>query len=194
KEINFLRAEVALEQGITVKAQGRFKEARGEMEDAERKFKEAKGKFEEAQKILEEAKKKSPKDIEPWIALAALAGRGGTAGSIAGALKILEQAEREFQDRPELRLAKLRFVPAKEELALALLKPLGENLDGFDHSSQGQLLEGLAEAFERAGDLAEAEKMLQKSAYLKDKQQQRQLRARLFLFDFYLRTANPDGM
>jgi tetratricopeptide (TPR) repeat protein len=194
KEVDILRAEVALAQGMSVEAQGKYKEAKGEMEDAERKFKEAKGKFEEAQKILEEAKKKSPKDIEPWIALAALAGRGGSAGSIAGALKILELAEREFHDRPELRLAKLRYVPAKKELALAFLKPLGENLDGFDHSSQGQLLAGLAEAFERAGDLAEAEKMLQKSAYLKDKQQQRQLRARLFLFDFYLRTANPEGM
>jgi tetratricopeptide (TPR) repeat protein len=194
KDVDILRAEAAFAQGISAQAQGKSKEAKGEMEDAQRKFKEAKGKFEEAQKTLEEAKKKSPKDIEPWIALAVLAGRDGSAQSIAGALKILDQAETVFRDRPELRLAKLRYVPAKKEQALEFLKPLGENLDGFDHSAQTRLLAGLAEAFERAGDLSEAEKLLQKLAYLTDKQQNRQLRSRLFLFDFYLRTGNPDGM
>ena len=74
-QIDMLRAEAVFAQGIFAETQGRLHEAQGRIPDAKGRFKEAKDRFEEAKSILEETKKKSPREIEPIIALAVLAGR-----------------------------------------------------------------------------------------------------------------------
>jgi tetratricopeptide (TPR) repeat protein len=190
RELEILQAETAFAQGITAEAQGRAKEGKGEIEEGKKKLEEAKENFAQARKILEQAKQNAPKDIEPWVALATLAIRGGGAASVAEATKIIDQAKDKFGDRPELRLAKLRCTPSEKQKALSFLRPLGEKLEAFDQGSQWLLLAGLAEAFERFGSLTEAEKSLQKLVHLRDKQ----LLGRQLLFDFYLRRAKLDGM
>ncbi len=145
------------------------------------------GKFEEAQEILEKAKEKAPQDVEPWIALAAVAGREG---KVAGALKILDSAGSKFGDLAELRQARLRFLPVKKEEALVFLRPLADGLDRFSRPGQTRLLPGLADAFERAGDMKKAEECWQRLGSL----EKNRLKVHLAIFDFYLRQENLDGM
>jgi cellulose synthase operon protein C len=138
-----------------------------------------------AKQRLEDARTKWPDAVEPWIGLADLEPE-------AQGLKILEDAVKVLGDRPELRVARLnpRFVPQKKEEALAYLQPLSKDLDRFDRTYQMRLLVILADAYERMQDLAEAERLLQKFVQL----QPDQLRTRLVIFDYYLRTENGKGM
>jgi cellulose synthase operon protein C len=143
-------------------------------------------KLKDAEKILKDAKQAWPEYIEPWIALADLETEPQKA------LRILDEANIKFGDRPELRLAKLnpRYMPEKKEEALAYLRPMSEKLDGFDRSIQVRLLVNLADAFERTKDWSEAERLWKKLVQL----QPNELRTHLAFFDFYLRAGNADGM
>jgi tetratricopeptide (TPR) repeat protein len=148
---------------------------------------QGKEKTDDAVEILEAAKKYAPQNVEPWIALAGLAGR---ASGSASALAILEEAKAKFKDLPELRLAKLRYLPQKKEEALAFLRPLSEGLGEYNPSMQARLLAGLAEAYEKAGDQSEAENLWKELTKLDPNQ----IRARVALFELYLRMGNQAGM
>ncbi|HWY87306.1 MAG TPA: tetratricopeptide repeat protein [Gemmataceae bacterium] len=147
----------------------------------------ARNNFKEAKEILEAAREYAPQDVEPWIALAGVAARESGA---AEALAILKEAKAKFKDLPELRLAKLRYLPQKKEEALAFLRPLREGLGEYNHSMQARLLTGLAEAFERAGDVSEAENLWKELIRLEPNQ----IRARVAIFELYLRSGNRAGM
>src|SRR5207302_2686471 len=82
-EVDILRAEVMV-------AQSEAEEARAKPNDGQGLTKRAQNKLKEAQDLLEEAKKASPQDIEPWIALAGLAGREGR----DSALNVLQEAKK----------------------------------------------------------------------------------------------------
>jgi tetratricopeptide (TPR) repeat protein len=179
-EIDVLLAQVEL-------AAGKSEEQTGDNKDAREKY-------QLARKILEEAKNRTPLAVGPWVALADLAARmNGEAGS-AEAMKILKEAKEKCGDSAELRLAMVRYAPAKKgennKEAIAFLRPLAEKLDGFERGIQGRLWAALAQAFYDAGDSKEAEQCWQALAHLEPNQ----LQVRLVLFDFYYRTKNAVGM
>ncbi len=147
----------------------------------------AKEKLEQARKLVKQAQAEFPKESEPWIALANLAGREGRPSE---ALRILREAGQTLGDLPELRLAKLRYMPTKKEEALAFLRPLTEGWERLERTAQGQLLSGLAWAYDRIKEVPEAEKLWNQQAQLEPNK----LQVRLLLFDLYLHNDNRAGM
>ena len=157
-------------------------------------YQTAAGDPKEARKTLEKARTQHPASIEPWLALAQLAGRGR---EYLAADKILNEATEHFQALPnderkaanltELRLARARFwVECDNDKANKKrgLLDLEKDLDRFGPDERGRLLNGLAEAHYRLAHYAEAGR-LWKTLAAQDRHR-RDLRLRLVLFDLAL--------
>jgi predicted Zn-dependent protease len=143
---------------------------------------------ERARNLLRAARAKDPKKVALVVALAALAEREDKSAAV---LSILNEAKRELGDRVELRLAYARYW-AKRGRAEASrgLTDLARNRERFSPGEQRQLLRGLAEAHDRAGDPAAAERLWRQLAA----EQPDDLTIRLTLFDHALRAGQEKAM
>ncbi|MBY0232176.1 MAG: tetratricopeptide repeat protein, partial [Gemmataceae bacterium] len=138
------------------------------------------GKPDEARDVLESARDAAPDNPDLWAALADLAGRRK---DVAGARRLLAEAEGKCGDKVALRLAKARLGGAGDAA-----KDRGK----FSEEEQGRLLGGLADIALRDKRAPEARRLWQDMAALpryKD-----DLRLRLVLFDLALKADDEPGM
>jgi tetratricopeptide (TPR) repeat protein len=196
-EVALLQAEVAMAEATGLELQAKSLQAsrdedkdKGKGKEAKAKLQEANQRFADASKYIEMAKVEAPKSIEPWIAASAVAGRKGDADGTAKALAILSEASAKYPERPEWRIAKLRYVPSKKEDAIPYLQSIGESLDAVQNPDKAVVLRYLADAYERTGNRAEAEKLWRQIVVL----QPNQLGVQLSAFDFFVRSENEKGM
>jgi tetratricopeptide (TPR) repeat protein len=123
----------------------------------------AQGKTDEARKILNELCRTEPKEIRPWLLLAALAARETLkdgAIDVQKPLAVLDEAEQALGDTVELRLARADYLAlSPRDEAVKGLAKLEQKRDQFDKAEQGRLLRGLGEACARAGASGEAERL-----------------------------------
>ncbi|HEY1861305.1 MAG TPA: tetratricopeptide repeat protein, partial [Gemmataceae bacterium] len=145
-------------------------------------------KFDDARRLLQEARKEDPKKVEFAVALAVLAARQGQIGQ---ARDLLDQADKEFGDKAELRLARMQFLASFDGTgAAAKLAELGNNLDKFSSPNQAKLLRGLAETHQALGNSKEAKQFWTRLA--DHPRHQQDARVRLLLLDQAMQ-ANDDA-
>ncbi len=147
----------------------------------------AQEKFAEARQQLVELRERRPADVEPWVVLAGLAERQG---KFDEALTTLDEAEKKLGDGAALRLARVRFVPARKEAGVRALARLARGLGRFTAPEQAQLLRGLAAAYAQLGEWGEARSCWLKLAALEPGD----LGVRLVLFDVALRGDDEEAM
>jgi tetratricopeptide (TPR) repeat protein len=146
------------------------------------------GKLKEAEKLLTAARDRNPREVEIWVTLAELAGNQGKSEAL---LATLDRAQRQLGDRVELRLARSRFVAQQGgPQAATRLGQLEKGLKQFSRTDRHSLLEGLAQAFARIGNLTEAERLWGVLA----REQPKDLGLKLVLFDLALRAGNERAM
>jgi tetratricopeptide (TPR) repeat protein len=144
-----------------------------------------------AREALLKASDQHPRQVELWITLAELAEREGDAKE---AEKFLKTAENLGGDTVELRLARARSWAGRPAAARPLdgLKPLGENVEKFSSDDRCRLLQGLAEAYYRAGDAKEAQRywsrLAQQPRHVND------IRLRLLLFELALQEKDDNAV
>lgn len=136
----------------------------------------------QARECLEQIRVQQPKRVEPWIALANLAGREGHPEHL---LTVLDEAERTLGDRVEIRLARASHWGHRggKDAGDALEKLAGA-LGSFTEDDQVRLEEGLAQAFAQIGHDRRAEELWTHVA----QQRPDDLRPALQLFELALRT------
>lgn len=110
-----------------------------------------------ARDVLEAARNTWPEEVRLWAALAGLAQRQGDATRAAA---ILEEAQRRLGDRADVHLLRVQYWAHRggAEAREALTK-LAQGVEQFAVPDRSRLLEGLAEAYFRIGDPAEAERL-----------------------------------
>jgi tetratricopeptide (TPR) repeat protein len=150
---------------------------------AELQLLEDPGHPEHTREALVKARDASPDKLDLWLALAELAGRDRP----AEALQILDDAGRRpaFQDRIELRLARLRLaaaLPKKEEARAALAREETAARKTKDAADRQRLLAALGNSYLRLGEKQEAERQWQELA----KEQPTNLALHLVLLDLAL--------
>jgi lipopolysaccharide biosynthesis regulator YciM len=146
--------------------------------------------FDRAEELLCKARDANPKEAKFWSALASLAERQGQTEK---ARKLLEKGQQQAGDAADLRLAWVRYWtnhPGKEgDTGLA---KLAEGLEKFSNADQTRLLQGLAAAFYRLGNLAAADdfwsRLAQQPSY------ENNLAMRRFLFELALQRGDPTAM
>jgi cellulose synthase operon protein C len=146
----------------------------------------ARGNLTDTHDLLVMAREKQVDNVEVWIALANLAGLKSRAGR-EEALTILQEAERKFGDRVEIRLARAWYWArhgGKE--ASQALGQLTENIERFSAETQLRLLHEFANLYRLLGDLVKAEQFLRRL----EKSQPHNLMVRLALFDIALESGN----
>jgi tetratricopeptide (TPR) repeat protein len=154
------------------------------LQDAKNKDVETKNK-ERARQLLNDAKRDRPDQVEPWIALAVLAGRDKSQDALA----ILDEAARQpaFKGNPKLLRARLRFL-AQGPDAVKALKAEELKIQGEDRP---QMLQALAKAYYIAEllllqvevVLLKADLLLLQDAKNKDEETKNKERARQLLND-----------
>jgi tetratricopeptide (TPR) repeat protein len=141
-----------------------------------------------ARKLLETERARQPRHAPFWVALAGIHRRQG---DVEGARRLLEQAQREVGDVPELRLALARhWSRSRNGEGVKALLALEAGLDRFTRTEQTTLLGALAECHYRLRQPAEARRLLSRLAALEPAD----LNTRLALFDLALHTNNTAGM
>jgi len=122
------------------------------------------GRDADARKLLEEAIQGDPKRLEHRLAMARLLARGGDPGvgdPVKAAMAVLERAEKEIGPNPELRLAKIDCAGLLPRAAAAsALADLAAGLDQAPPTDRRAILDHLASAYVRLGDLAKAAEQL----------------------------------
>jgi tetratricopeptide (TPR) repeat protein len=153
-------------------------------------FLTAQNKLTAAREFLEKAYKDRPRQVEFWSALAELAEREK---QWSKAQAILDQVEHDQGDSVVLRLARARFwVNQGAPEARAAVAKLGEGRQTFPVPEQARLLQGLAEAFYRLGDLKQAAANWTQLTQLPG--HQKDLRLRMVLFDLAMQEGHDDKM
>jgi cellulose synthase operon protein C len=118
----------------------------------------AQGKWELARDLLVKARDHRPDQVALWISLAELADRRETR---AAAVAILDEAQKRFGDRIELRLARIsHWAKQHGPEATAALALLEQNLASFSANDQEQLLRDLTDAHLRLGNTAIASRLI----------------------------------
>lgn len=142
----------------------------------------------EAEKLLQATQAKQPAELAPRLALAALAERRQ---DWAQSTHHLDQAERDLGDSVALRLARAQHLVARYgKEAAGRLRGLLEPAGKFAPPEQAQLERGIAAAFLRIGDFAEARRLCQSLA----RREPNNLQVRLLLFDLALRAQDDTGL
>lgn len=121
----------------------------------------ARGREADARKLLNEAIAGDPNSLAPRLALAGLLIRGAEPELVKEAMSVLERAETEIGPGPQLRLAKIdcaSLLPRDE--APAVLNGLAEGLDQAPPDDRRAILDHLASAHIRLGDLDRAAEYL----------------------------------
>jgi len=140
-----------------------------------------------ARDLLDQARTAQPKQLEPWLALAALSERQGQTDV---ALTVLNDAAKQVGDRVELRLARAWHAARQGGAAgKQQLAQLQENMTEFSAAEQVKLLRGLAGCSAQIGDRAGAERLYRQAAELAPTD----LGVRLALFEFAMQSGNADA-
>jgi tetratricopeptide (TPR) repeat protein len=148
----------------------------------------AKGQLEPARQLLEAACQKQPREVNLWVARAALAQREGKP---AEATRLLAEARRQLGDRVELRLAHLRSLPAGPgPEAAAALADLAKGVEGFAPAEQFRLLLAFGHAALQHGDMAAARRYFERAAEL----QPDHLQTRFLLFGLAAETRDEAAL
>jgi len=120
----------------------------------------------DARKLLEDAIARDPKSLVGRLALAGLLARGdepGVAEPVKAALAALDRAEKDLGPSAALRLTKIETAGRlPRDQAAPILAGLAEGLDKFSDNERRAILDRLATAHLRLGDLDEA------AGYLKE--------------------------
>jgi tetratricopeptide (TPR) repeat protein len=118
----------------------------------------AQGHADRARELLRNARDRQPDRIEFWIALAEFAAKRETPEA---SLSVIDEAERRFGKRVELRLA--RIVPVIRRDGAKAGRGLADLEDGLDkrpHSDQERMLAALADAHLKIGDRDRSDQLL----------------------------------
>jgi tetratricopeptide (TPR) repeat protein len=152
----------------------------------------AQGKIDEAEDFLVKALDEAPHEVELWVACAGLAERGRK--KFAGAQNVLAAAEKQLDDRVELRLARARMAARQGRGAATaeVLAKLEQGWQKFKPADQSKLLDGLAETRYVTGEVAEARRLWDEVARLPTNRDD--LRLRLLLFDLAMREGDEKGV
>lgn len=139
----------------------------------------------EAEDLLKTARDRSPKTVEFWLGLAALADRREN-WEQAG--KILDDAQAALGDSVEIRLARARhLVNRNADDVKELLHELAKADASFTSDDQTKLFSGLAALTLAIGDFDESRRL----CTLVAEQEKSNLRVRLLLFDLAYRSNDP---
>ncbi|MFL5244733.1 MAG: tetratricopeptide repeat protein [Gemmataceae bacterium] len=150
----------------------------------------ARDRFSEAHELLQKKIEQTPKQIELYIALAAVAERQG---QVEESNHILETAQKQCGDKAPIRLARIQFVASRNPVnAAETLAQLAKGRDQFDSADQALLLRTLAEAYQRLGKLREASEYWRQLA--EHPRHQGDARVHVVLFDLALQAADKEGM
>ncbi len=142
----------------------------------------------EAEKLLEQARAANPKQVELWIALAALADRKGDGQRAAD---LIDEAEKELGDSVPLRLARAaRLLRSGAEGAADSLRALADDAEQFPEPDRARLRRGLASLSLSVGDPGQAEQLYRQVADAEPND----LRVRLVLLDLAVRARDIPGM
>jgi tetratricopeptide (TPR) repeat protein len=148
------------------------------------------GKQGDALKLIQQAKNDNPKTIEYRIALIDIALRGAQPSK---ALSFLEEARKDFGDKPVFRTAEGRIIVAtKDPKATERLIDLTKNTKGLNDDEKAQLFGAIAELLYRNDARAEARKLWQQVGELP--RQKVDPRMQLLLFELALRDDDEEGM
>jgi tetratricopeptide (TPR) repeat protein len=150
----------------------------------------AQGQFDQAREVLSRSRDQKPKQVEFWIALAALAEHQKEAEKAA---EILRQAAEHTGDQVALRLAWANwYVDRHDSKTGEELNKLADNLDNFKTNDQALLLRGLAAAQHQAGHPAQARSLWTRLAALPPAAND--LPLRLLLFELALQAGDESAM
>jgi tetratricopeptide (TPR) repeat protein len=142
----------------------------------------------QAHDLLAAARDKHPRSVELWLALAALAEQQGER---PGTLSVLDEAERQCGRKVELRLARVGHWARRggPEAARALAK-LTRDAEKSAGEERLRLLQGLAQAHDRTGSAADAERLYRLLAA----ERPNDLGSRLALFELKLKAGKTAGV
>ena len=144
----------------------------------------AQGRLDQARDLLEKAVAKQPEQVDLWVALANLAGRGEKPEA---ALAVLDDARKRLGDRIELRLARIGYWARRGgDGAPAALANLEADAKAFNDEDLASLRRDLALAYAQIGKADEAARLWTLLAA----QQPDDLNVRLTLFDLALRSGD----
>jgi tetratricopeptide (TPR) repeat protein len=115
----------------------------------------------ESLQVLTAARDRHRDRVEPWIALARLAGQRG---KLEDGLAILDQAARELPDSVELRLARVPHLARSGDKSIKELVALEQGANRFLPNQRHRLWRGLGEAHGLAGNTAQAVRLFQNLA------------------------------
>jgi tetratricopeptide (TPR) repeat protein len=136
----------------------------------------AQGKRDQAPNLAKEVCKRAPRETEPWLFLAEVAGRK----SGQAYLDVLEKAEHEAGRRVEWALARVRhWAGVADEGARKRLQSLAGNLGRWSEDDHERLSISLGLALAQVGDEARAERLWRESA----RRRPRNLTSRLLLLE-----------
>jgi tetratricopeptide (TPR) repeat protein len=150
----------------------------------------ARDKFNAAEQTLLQGRKDNPREVKISLALVALAENQGDTDK---AHRLLKEADKEFGDTVELRLAWARhLVQSRGQEAVKALPRWAEKREQFKPQEQSDLLRGLAEVYYSLGKVKEAARLMNQAADLPVNQND--LRIRLRVFDLYLQAEDDAGL
>jgi len=145
----------------------------------------AQGRLDQARALLEGAIAKQPDQVDLWVALANLAGRGEKPEA---ALAVLDDARKRLGDRVELRQARIGYWARQGgDDAPAALAALEGDAKAFNDEDRASLRRDLALAYARIGKEGESARLWKLLAA----QQPDDLNVRLTLFDLAVRAGDP---
>lgn len=148
----------------------------------------ARGAREQAQRLLEQARTRHPDHSAPWCALAALAQKQGRPEAV---IQILDDAERRLGTDAALLRARVRFWLGRGgKEAIRALDLLDKRCLALPPAAQRTVLRELAEARQRLGDVAGAERDARRLAGADP----HDLSTRLLLVDVYLHRGDAAGV
>jgi tetratricopeptide (TPR) repeat protein len=149
----------------------------------------AQEKYTDAKALLARAIQEKPKrEVDLWVLSADLDRRRGKRDE---ARAVLDEATKTLGDSPELRLERVQIaMDGPQTEVLAALQEAERGSDALSIEAQAQLLEGLAGAYFRLGNMTEARRVA--SALAKNPVHKNDLRLQLLLLDLALRS-NDDA-
>src|SRR5262249_358592 len=143
-----------------------------------------------AQEHLSKSRDAQPGQLELWTALADVSGRRG---QWEQAETLLAEAGRRHGDSVELRLARARLWAGRHSSeAPAQSAALAGDLEQLKPEDQARLLQGLAEASSRVGELVQAERFWKRLS--ENPRHQNDPRLHMLLFDLALLAGREEDM
>lgn len=150
----------------------------------------AQEKYQQAEELLARAIQEKPaQEADLWVLRADLARRQKKPEQVQ---QILEAASKSMGDSVTLRLGRVQMAQANPEQARQALQAAEKGMEKLPIEEQSKLLEGLAAAYFRLGDEAEARRLTERMALMP--QHRGDSRLQLLLLDMALRAQDDAGV